>query len=136
MSELKYRPDTRLLLRNTFFGCVAFFLRIPSRYIPSASCHARTHTHTHKITERTGMNRGKYTANYTTQSKQHCVRCTASLTKAFFTVKMSYGRTVHASAHFYLCPSKRTASPEPIFTKLAVSKFIPTHPVPNFVQLG
>jgi hypothetical protein len=128
--------NTEWRLQNTFFGCVAFFLRIPSRYIPSASCHARTHTHIQKRTERTGKNRGKYTANYTTQNKQHCVRCTASLTKAFFTVKMPYGRTVPASAYFYLCPSKRTASPEPIFTKLAVSTFIPTHPVPNFVQLG
>jgi len=38
-------------LPNTYFECVAFFLRIPSRYIPSTSCHARTHTHTHTHTK-------------------------------------------------------------------------------------
>ena len=71
----------------------------------------RARTHTHKITERPGLNRGKYTASHITDSKWDCVTQYTELTKAFFTVKISYGLTVHSSAYFYFVPIEKYGVP-------------------------
>ena len=104
--NFKCRPDRRPRsdgceihsLAEWRFSC-AFLHAIFRAHLAT---HARTHAH--KRRERVGLNRWNYTASHITQSKQDCVRCTASLTKAFFTVKMSHGLTAHASAYFHLCP--------------------------------
>jgi len=139
MSELKCSSDTRLRsggceihsLVVWRFSC-AFLHAIFRAHLAR---HTRTHAHKHtkeqservwieEITQQDALCKVSKTA----------VRCTASITKAFFTVKMLQGLTVHASAYFHLCPSKRTASPEPILTTLTVSKLISTYSVPNLYR--